>query len=101
MSWMIVMQYINVSLRKLLSARKSHVRDTNLFTGAIPNQVRNSQTSRFISVPGQNSERLSRGDSVGLRLQSVVVVVADVSWRNLWNRNRIALRVRSSVVSGK
>jgi len=37
----------NVNLRKLLSAHKSHVKDTSLFTGAIPNQVRHSQISRF------------------------------------------------------
>jgi len=37
----------NVNFRKLLSAHKSHVRETSLFTGAILNQVRNSQTSRF------------------------------------------------------
>src|SRR6218665_2207941 len=43
----------NVNLRKLLSAHKSHVRETNFFTAAIPNQVRNSQTSSFVSVPGQ------------------------------------------------
>src|SRR6218665_2535946 len=50
----------NVKLRKLLSAHKSHVRETSLFTGAILNPVRNSQTSRFVSVPGQNPERSSR-----------------------------------------
>ena len=38
---------------------------------SIPNQVHNSQTSRFISVPDQNLGRSSRGDSMGLRLQSV------------------------------
>ena len=38
-----------VNLRKLFSAHKSHVRETSLFTGAIPNQARNSQTSRCIS----------------------------------------------------
>src|SRR6218665_1015412 len=53
--------YCNVNLRKLLSAHKSHVRETSLFTGAIPNQVRNNQTSRFISLPGQNPGRSSRG----------------------------------------
>src|SRR6218665_2884178 len=37
----------NVKLRKLLSAHKSHVRETSLFTGAVPNPVRNSQTFRF------------------------------------------------------
>jgi len=35
-------------------------------------QVHNSQTSRFVSVPGQNPGRPSRGDSVGM---------ADVWWR--------------------
>src|SRR6218665_1046741 len=51
-----------------------------LITGAIPNQVGNyRQTSRFVLVPGKNSGRLSRGDSVGLRLQSVMM--ADVWWR--------------------
>src|SRR6218665_3016774 len=59
----------NVKLRKLLSAHKSHIRETSLFTGAIPNPVRNSQTSHFFSVPGQNPERSSRGDSVVLRLE--------------------------------
>src|SRR6218665_2197932 len=49
----------NVKLRKLLSADKSHVRETSLFTGAIPNPVRNSNTSRFVSVPGQNPGRSS------------------------------------------
>ena len=39
----------NVNLRKLLSAPKSHVRVTSLFTSAIPNQIRNRQTSRFVS----------------------------------------------------
>src|SRR6218665_3558495 len=68
----------NVTLRKFLSAHKSHVRETSLFTGAIPNPVHNSQTSRFVSVPGQNPERSSLGDSVVLRLQSVMM--ADVSW---------------------
>src|SRR6218665_4101780 len=53
--------YCNVKLRKLLSAHKSHVTETSLFTGAIPNPVHNSQTSRFVSVPGQNPERSSRG----------------------------------------
>ena len=37
----------NVNLLKLLSAHKSHARKTSLFTGAIPNPVRNSKTSRF------------------------------------------------------
>src|SRR6218665_2337937 len=68
----------NVKLRKFLSAYKSHVRRASLFTGAIPNPVRNCQTSRFVSVPGQNPERSSRGDSVVLRLQSVMM--ADVWW---------------------
>src|SRR6218665_3561640 len=68
----------NVKLRKLLSAHKSHVRETSLFTGAIPNTVHNSQTSRFVSVPGQNPGRSSRGDSVVLRMQSVMM--ADVWW---------------------
>ena len=52
--------------------------ETSLFTGAIPNPVHNSQTSRFVSVPGQNPDRSNRGDSVVLRLQSVMM--ADVSW---------------------
>src|SRR6218665_634588 len=70
--------YCNVKLRKLLSAHKSCVRETSLFTGAMPNPVRNSQTSRFVSVPGQNPGRSSRGDSVVLRLRSVMM--ADVWW---------------------
>src|SRR6218665_714616 len=40
-----------------------HVRETSLFTGAIPNQVRNSQTYRFVSVPGKNPGSSSRGDN--------------------------------------
>ena len=35
--------------------------ETSLFTGAIPTQVRNSQTSRFFSMPGKNPGRSSRG----------------------------------------
>src|SRR6218665_1562919 len=71
------MHVCNVNLRKLLSVDKRHVRETSLFT-AILNQVRNSKTSRFVSVPGQNPERSGRGDSVVLRLQSVMM--ADVWW---------------------
>ena len=89
----------NVKLRKLLSAHKSHVREISLFTGAIPNPVRNSQTSRFVLVPGQNPKRSSRGDSVVLRLQSMRM--ADV-W---WCRSRTGIgylkRVLFSVVNGK
>src|SRR6218665_321552 len=70
----------NVKLRKLLSAHKSHVRETSLFTGPIPNPVRNSQTSSFVSVPGQNPERSSRGDSVVLCIRLQSVMMADVSW---------------------
>ena len=40
-----------VNPRQLLSAHKNHIRKTSLFTSAIPNQVRNSQTSRFVSFP--------------------------------------------------
>src|SRR6218665_2837935 len=43
-----------VNPRQLLSAHKNHVRETSLFTSDIPNQVRNSQTSRFVSLPSQN-----------------------------------------------
>src|SRR6218665_397240 len=70
------MYLCKIKIRKLLSAHKSHVRETSLFTGAKPNPVRNSQTSRFVSVPGQNPERSSRGDSVVLRLQSVLNAAA-------------------------
>jgi len=38
----------------------------------MPNQVRNGQTSRFVWVPSQNWGRSSRGNSVRLRLQSVM-----------------------------
>jgi len=38
---------------------------TSLFTGAIANQLRNSQTSRLVSVPSQNPERSSRGRQRG------------------------------------
>src|SRR6218665_3738364 len=56
----------NVNLRKLLSAHKSHVRETSLFTGATPNQVCNSQTSPFVvgSKPGRVKPRRQRGDTV-------------------------------------
>src|SRR6218665_54594 len=56
----------NVNLRKLLSANKSHVREISLFTGAIPNQVRNSQTSRFVvgSKPEKVKPRRQRGATV-------------------------------------
>src|SRR6218665_3011525 len=56
----------NVNLRKLLSANKSHVREISLFISAIPNQVRNSQTSRFVvgSKPGKVKPRRQRGATV-------------------------------------
>src|SRR6218665_958631 len=56
----------NVNLRKLLSANKSHVREISLFIGAILNQVRNSQTSRFVvaSKPGKVKPRRQRGATV-------------------------------------
>src|SRR6218665_1733149 len=54
---------VNVNLRKLISAHKSHVRETSLFAGAMPNQVRNSQASRVVSVPDQNPGRSSRGNT--------------------------------------
>src|SRR6218665_3976923 len=78
----VVSKVSKVKLRKFLSACKSHVRKTNLFTGAIPNPVRNSQTSRFVSVPGQNPERASRGDCVVLRVEQVMMAVV------LWSRSR-------------
>src|SRR6218665_4179236 len=54
----------NVNIRKLLSAHKSYVRETSLFTGAIPNPIRNSQTSLFVSVPGQYPGRSSGEQSM-------------------------------------
>ena len=57
--------YCNVNPRKLLSAHKSLVRKTSLSTGAIQNEIRNSQTSRFVSVPGQ-----SQHDTVSYSLAS-------------------------------
>src|SRR6218665_3073981 len=68
------------------------------YIGAITNPVRNSQTSRFVSVPDQNPERSSQGDSVVLRLQSVMMAAV---W---WCRSRTGigyLRVLFSVVNGK
>ena len=56
--------------------------ETSLFTGAIPNPVHNSQTSRFVSVPGQNPGRSSRGHNVVIRLQSVMM--ANVWWWWTW-----------------
>ena len=58
----------NVKLRKLLSAHKSHVRETSLFTGAIPNPVRNSQTSRFVarSKSGKVKPGRQRGATVAV-----------------------------------
>ena len=41
----------NVNLRKLISAHKSQVTETSLFTDAMPNQIRNSQTSYFVTKP--------------------------------------------------
>ena len=56
----------NVNLQKLIITHKSHVKETtNLLTGALPNQVRNRQTSRFVWVPCQNPGKSSREDSVG------------------------------------
>src|SRR6218665_2367105 len=75
----------NVKLGKLLSTHKSHVRETSLLTGAIPNPVRNSQTSRFVSVPGQNPGRSSRGDS-SLYIDCVV-----------FNHNRICLYYQTAM----
>src|SRR6218665_3797608 len=56
----------NVNLLKLLSTRKSHVRETRLFIGTIPNQVRNSQTFRFGagSKSGKIKPRRQRGATV-------------------------------------
>src|SRR6218665_2843659 len=56
----------NVNLRKLLSANKSQVREMSLFIGSMPNQVRNSQTSRFVvgSKPGKVKPRRQRGATV-------------------------------------
>ena len=49
----------------------------------VPNQVRNSQTSCFILVLGQNPGRSSWGDSIELWLQSVRM---EDMW---WRRSRI------------
>src|SRR6218665_1510262 len=64
-STLTVMEW-NVNIRKLLSVYKSHVREISLFTGTIPNQVRNSQTSRFIvgSKPGKVKPKRQRGATV-------------------------------------
>src|SRR6218665_614784 len=40
---------VKVNFREL-SAHKTHLRKTSLSTGAIPNQIRNSQTSRSMHV---------------------------------------------------
>src|SRR6218665_561069 len=87
----------NVNLRNLLSANKSHVRETSLFTCAIPNQVRNSQTSRFVvgSKPRKVKPRRQRGATVVTGGGGGRVVAQE------YNRDRTALRVQSSVVSGK
>src|SRR6218665_1983912 len=73
----------NVKLQKLLSAHKSHVRDTSLFTGAIPNPVRNSQTSRFVS-------RSKAGKVKPRRQHGATVAVGDDGGRvavvQEWNR---------------
>ena len=68
---------------EILNAHKSHVRETSLFTGAILNQVHNSQSFRFSQNPG----RSSRGDSMVLWLQSVMM--GDVWWYS--SRLRIGL----------
>jgi len=67
---------VNVNLRKLLSAHKSHVRKVSLFTGAIPIQIRNNQTSRLISVPGQYPR------STGLEPEATLYHVVVVSCLN-------------------
>jgi len=48
-----------VTLRKLLSAHKSHFRDTNFLTGALPIQVLDSRISHVVSVPGQNRGKVN------------------------------------------
>src|SRR6218665_133633 len=81
----IIIMYCNVNLRKLLSAHKSHVRETSLFTGAIPKSVRNSQTSRFVSVPGQNPGKVKPKKQRGAR-----VAACDDDGRVMvqeWNRD--------------
>ena len=74
----------NVNLQKLLSAQKSQVMETSLFTGAISNQVYNSQA--FVSVPGHNQGRSRRqhGAMVAISDDGGHVVVQDS------NRDRIS-----------
>src|SRR6218665_2996039 len=63
----------NVNLRKLLSANKSHVREISLFIGAIPNQVRNSQTSHFV-VGSKPRKGIGIGQLEEFSLQSLVKI---------------------------
>ena len=76
----------NVNLRKLINAHKSHVRETSLLTGAIPNQVRNSQTFRLgaRSKSGKVQPRRQRGTTVGIDDDGRRVVALE------WNWDRIA-----------
>src|SRR6218665_3963198 len=70
------------------SAHKSHVRETSLFTGAIPNPVHNSQTSRFVS-------RSKSGKVKPGKQRSATVAVCDDGGRVMvqeWNRDRICLQ---------
>jgi len=61
----------NVNIRKLLSTHKSHVGETSLFIGAMPNQVRNSQTSLSFQCHVKIREGQAEETAyVGLRLQS-------------------------------
>jgi len=55
---------------------RTYVRETSLYTGAIPNQVRISQTSLFVSV---SRWRSSREDIVELLLKSVMMAGGHVA----------------------
>ena len=72
-----------VNLRKFLSAHKSHVRETSLFTGAISNQVRNSQNSsvRFgaRSKSGKVKPRRQHGATVAIGDDGGRVVAQELS----------------------
>ena len=82
--------WCNVNLRKLLSAYKSHVRETSLFTGTIPDQVRNySQAFRFGAR--SKSEKVKLREPRG----ATAVAIGDDSGRVVAqerNRNRISDR---------
>src|SRR6218665_2623177 len=80
----------NVNLRKLISARKSHVRETSL--SPAPYQIKFAIAKLFVSFWCQVKiwEGQSQGDSEKLRLQSATM--ADVWLRNVKEWKKFGLQ---------